>query len=286
MRRITRYFSIAVIFFLFLLILCACRGGKTHKLGGLEGLWVNRETGEAYRLTKEGYFQTGKLDESTNIFTVEKEQIYLVRDKQVVIYEVDQTDTCTDDWLEIGGFFKVNGTKVEPKDGYVEYKNRYKTDLSDLTIRPDLDQVKTHMNGVTTFNAAKSDSTPAKTKATNIPKPIASPAPTKTPMILINGLCREKSAGQQTGMLYTPPMIMLFKDGLAYFGQEGMTEDEMVQIAKSDSVWHGGTPYTITETMISFALPGGGSIDARREGNSIWFNNAEYACSEGVITQK
>ena len=282
------------------LLLAACSGGsgEVDKLGGLRGIWVNRDTGEAFRMTKEGLFQRGILDDAKDVFTPTAEYIYLREDHDVVIYEVDCLDRSYDDWLKIGSDTTFQGTSVTPPEGYVEHKNPYDVDDSQIqNQRPDLDQVSSHLRGRKTSGVcgtamdpnSGNNANPALPATSSIPIPTDTPMPTATPTKIpeftINGLCKSLSGGTQNGMLYTPGMVMYFENGLMYAGQEGMSIEDL-KFMSSQSVWNGGTPVKVIGNTISFALPNGSSIDVQRNGSHYFYNNEEYECPEGSIQPK
>ncbi len=282
------------------LLLTACSGGSSEleKLGKLRGIWVNRDTGEAFRMTKDGLFQRGILDDVNDVFTPTVEYIYLREGHDVVIYQVDCSDRIQKEWMKIGSESTFQGTAVTPPKGYVEHKNPYEVDESNIeNMRPDLDQVKKHLRGIKTdglcgaaTNADSENNTnPATPEFTPTPEPTSTPTPTATPTKIpeynINGVCKSLSEGTLNGMLYTAPSVMYFENGLMYFGQEGMSIDDLKLMA-AQSVWNGGAPYKAIGNTISFALPDGSSIDVLREGNQYSFNNETFECPQGSITPK
>jgi len=282
-----------------MILLAGCGGGNGYldKLGKLEGLWVDRTTGEAFRLTKEGLFQRGRLDDGKDVFTIDEEYAYLIDNHELNVYSMDCTDKSFEDWSRMSFYYKVEAFILTPPKGYTEHKNPYTVESNSIqTFRIDLSQVKKHLRGIKTDGlcgitpgAPTNKEDQVAPVFTSTFTPTATPEPTATPTPIpeytINGLCKSLSGGTTSGMLYTAPMVMYFDNDFMYAGQEGMSVEDIKAMA-SQSVWNGGAPYKVVGNTISFALPDGTSIDVQRNGNRFTFNNDEYECPEGSIQLK
>ena len=276
MKKCSLFWLIFVVTaFSFLLLGCS-KSAPTLQMGGIDGLWVDQSSGSAYRMTKEGLYQIGSFDWSTNVFTPGKEDVYIIQNGKMLIYEVPESTVSRGDWSSLGGYFNVNGNNVEAEAGYALFKGNYYLDESQLQAKVDLARAQAaFLAPLAGGNNQPGNASGAVT---------AEPAVTKVQTF--EGIWVQVGEGKIENGMQSAPVAALFRNGRMYMGLKGQTADEIFNdsagVRGSDK---SGAPFELQPGKLILTQPDGAKTEWQRDGTTFWAGDIEFQPEDGVIIE-